>query len=342
MTRLRATVVVGLVLAATLGLLGATVRVPFVALGDGPTFDTLGVQNNRPVVQIGGPVTTFPTTGQLRMTTVAVTTNLTLFDAMTLWASQHHEVLPREAVYPPGQSSQQVDQNNTRQFAQSETDAEAAALRFLGYPTAVQVGTVLDQSPSNGILAAGDRIVAVDGQPVTTPQQVVERLATGAPGRPVVVRVSRGATPPRDLTVVPGPRPDGRPGGFLGITPTNVVDSPAQISIGLGDVGGPSAGLMFATAIVDKLTPGDLAGGKTVAGTGTIDSVGQVGDIGGIRFKMDAARAAGATLFLVPAGNCAEASANAPPGLRLARVGNLREGVAALEAYRSGGDPVGC
>jgi Lon-like protease len=345
-TRLRATLALGLVLAGVLGLLGATVRVPFVALGDGPTFDVLGVQDGRTVVDVTGPVPIYPAAGQLRMTTVAVTTQVTLFGAMAMWASGNEQVVPRESVYPPGRSSEQVDDENTRQFAQSETDAEAAALRYLGYPTAVQVGSVLAGSPSGGLLNAGDRILAVNGRPVTTPQEVMDALAPTRPGQTVTVTVARGPlgspTAPADVVVTAAPRPDGDPRGFLGITPTNVVDSPVHVAISLGDIGGPSAGLIFASAIVDKLTPGDLTGGKVVAGTGTIDALGRVGDIGGIRFKMDAARHDGAQVFLVPAGNCAEALTEAPDGLELARVGTLGEGIAALQAVREGRAPTPC
>jgi PDZ domain-containing protein len=280
------------------------------------------------------------------MTTVAVTTQVTLFGAMAMWASGDDQVVPRESVYPPGRSSEQVDQENTRQFAQSETDAEAAALRFLGYPTAVQVGSVLDGSPSAGRLAPGDRIVAVDGRPVSTPQEVVDALAPTRPGQTVTVSVQRGplgAPGPRtDVAIVAAPRPDGDPRGFLGVTPTNIVDSPVDVHISLGDIGGPSAGLIFASAIVDKLTPGDLTGGHVVAGTGTIDATGRVGAIGGIRFKMDAARHDGAQWFLVPAGNCAEAAGDVPTGLQLARVGTLGEGIAALQAIREGRTPTPC
>lgn len=347
MTRLRATLALGLVLAGVLGLLGATVRVPFVALGDGPTFDVLGTApGGRAVVDISGPVPVYPTTGQLRMTTVAVTTQVTLFGAMAMWASGQEQVLPRESVYPPGRSSEQVDQENTRQFAQSETDAEAAALRYLGYPTAVQVGSVLANSPSAGRLAPGDRIVAVNGRPVSTPQEVLDALAPTRPGQTVTVTVQRGPRgapgQPTDVPIVAAARPDGDPRGFLGVTPTNVVDSPVDVHISLGDIGGPSAGLIFASAIVDKLTPGDLTGGRIVAGTGTIDATGRVGDIGGIRFKMDAARHDGAQVFLVPAGNCAEAVGNAPAGLQLARVGTLAEGIGALQAIRQGRAPTPC
>jgi Lon-like protease len=340
-TRLRATIALGLVLAAVLGLAGATVRVPFVALGDGPTFDVLGAQAGRPIIDVSGPVPTYPTAGQLRMTTVAVTSQVTLFGAVAMWITGSHEVVPREEVYPSGQSSQQVDAENTRQFSQSENDAQTAALRYLGYPSAVQVGDVTAPGPSAGLLAPGDQLLAVAGHAVASPQDVVDAVGGVTPGAPVVVRVQHGGAP-RDVTVTAGPRPGDASKGYLGITAASEVVSPATIKIGLADVGGPSAGLVFATAIVDKLTPGDLTGGKEIAGTGTIDADGRVGPIGGIRFKMDAARHDGATAFLVPAGNCSEAARTAPAGLTLARVSDLREGVAAVQDLAAGRTPPAC
>ncbi len=341
MTRLRATLLVGLVLAAALGLAGATVRVPFVALGDGPTFDVLGQQGGRTIVDVTGPVPVFPTGGQLRMTTVSVTSQVTLLGAMALWVGGDRQVVPRESVYPTGQTRQEVDAENTRAFSQSETNAQDAALRFLGYPSTVAIGDVVPGGPAADRLLRGDRVLAVDGRPVATPQNVVDAVAPTAPGQTVTVRVARGGVP-LDVPVVAAPRPSDAARGYLGVVPTDQVDSPARISISLGDVGGPSAGLVFATAIVDKLTPGDLTAGRTVAGTGTIDATGMVGPIGGIRFKLDAARRDGATAFLVPAGNCEEAVAEAPDGLTLARVADLGQGVAALEALRAGRAPTPC
>ena len=341
MTRLRATLALGLVLAAVLGLAGATVRVPFVALGDGPTFDVLGSQDGRTIIEVSGPVPTFPTTGQLRMTTVAVTSQVTLFGAIAMWVSGSHEVVPREQVYPTGQSSQQVDAENTRQFTQSEDDAQNAALRYLGYPSAVEVADVTTPGPSAGVLQRDDRIASIGGRPVTTPQDVVDAVGATAPGAPLAVDITRAGVP-STVRLTVGARPGDAAKGYLGVTASSVVDSPASVRIGLADVGGPSAGLIFATAVVDKLTPGDLTGGRDIAGTGTIDASGQVGPIGGIRFKMDAAREDGATAFLVPAGNCAEAVRNAPSGLTLARVADLREGVAAVEAVAAGRTPPTC
>jgi Lon-like protease len=340
-TRLRATIALGLVLAAVLGLAGATVRVPFVALGDGPTFDVLGDQAGKPIIDVSGPVPTYPTSGQLRMTTVAVTSEVTLFGALAMWVTGSHEVVPREQVYPSGQTSQQVDAENTRQFSQSEDDARTAALRYLGAPVVVQVGDVTTPGPSAGLLAKGDQLLTVAGRPVASPQDVVDAVGGIPPGAPVVVRVQRGGQP-RDVTVTTAPRPGDPTRGFLGITAASSAGSPDDIQVGLADVGGPSAGLIFATAIVDKLTPGQLTGGKEIAGTGTIDADGRVGPIGGIRFKMHAARHDGATAFLVPAGNCAEAVRTAPSGLTLARVSDLREGVTAVQDLAAGRTPPTC
>jgi len=114
------------------------------------------------------------------------------------------------------------------------------------------------------------------------------------------------------------------------------ADYPFSVEISLKDVGGPSAGLMFALGIVDKLTPGSLTGGKFIAGTGTIDDSGHVGAIGGIAQKMVGARRKGATVFLSPAGNCAQARDTVPDGLRLVRVKTLSDAVEALEDLKAG------
>ena len=103
---------------------------------------------------------------------------------------------------------------------------------------------------------------------------------------------------------------------------------PFKVNINVGDVGGPSAGMMFSLGIMDKLTPGAMTGGKSIAGTGTITPEGEVGPIGGIQQKMVGARDAGATVFLTPADNCAEAVKAVPDGLTLVKVATLHEAVA--------------
>jgi Lon-like protease len=335
--RTRTTAAAGL-FALAIAVLGVTVPVPLVALGPGPTYDTLGDVGGTPVVAIDGlPV--FPTSGHLNMTTVAVADRLTLFTTLGYWASAERRVVPRDQVFPPDKSDEQVQRDNADQFAASEANAEVAALTQLAVPTRVVVGELVADSPAAGTLQVGDELVAVSGRPVRSPVAVAEALAATAPGQSVTITYRR-AGQQRDANVVLGSSPD-RPQGLLGVRP-GVEPQSGDIRISLGDIGGPSAGLMFALAVVDKLTPGELTGGRFVAGTGTIDAAGAVGPIGGIPFKMQAARAAGATAFLVPAGNCAEALANAPDGLQLLRVGTLREAVAGLDALRVGQPSPAC
>ncbi|MCY7343075.1 MAG: PDZ domain-containing protein [Pseudonocardia sp.] len=331
-------VVVAGLLASALGVLGATLPVPFVALGPGPTFDTLGEVDGTPVVAVDGlPV--FPTSGQLNMTTVSLTDRLTLFSMLGFWAAGDRQVVPRDRIYPPGKSAERVQQENTAQFATSEADAEVAALTKLAMPTRLVVGGLVTDSPSAGTLEVGDEIVAVSGRPVDSPLGVSEALVSTVPGQSVTVTYKRGSEQ-RDADVVLGSSPD-RTQGLLGVLP-GIEPKTGDIRISLGDIGGPSAGLMFALAVVDKLTPGELADGRFIAGTGSITQDGRVGAIGGIPFKMRAARDAGASAFLVPADNCAEAAANVPDGLQLIRVATLDDGLIALDALRTGQPVTSC
>ncbi len=331
---------VSLGLAIALGLLGAFATVPYVALRPGPTFNTLGVVAGKTVVDIKG-VQTYPTAGHLNMTTVSVVDNVTLYGALALWMSSSSELLPRDEIFPPALSEQQVETQNKEMFQGSETNAKAAALRYLGYPTKVVVGQVVPNGAANRKLAADDRLLAVDGHLLSSSQQVVDLLAGSHPGQLVEVRFQRGDSPPQEAAIVLGSGP--QPGrGYLGIGVAEAPDVNFAVDITLADVGGPSAGLMFALAIVDKLTPGALTNNTFVAGTGEIAPAGQVGPIGGIPLKMIRAREAGASVFLVPAENCAEAVQRAPAGLRLVRVGTLADAVHALDAMRAGRQPPGC
>jgi len=110
----------------------------------------------------------------------------------------------------------------------------------------------------------------------------------------------------------------------------------------VGDIGGPSAGMMFALGIIDKLTPMNLTGGKFVAGTGEIEASGKVDPIGGIQQKMVGARNAGATIFLAPAANCADVKGAIPAGLQVAKVSTLSQAVTDLETLKSGGSVPSC
>ncbi len=332
MTRRTWNVTAAALLAMALGVLGGTLPVPMVALGPGPTYDTLGDVGGVPVIAVDG-LETFPTSGHLNMTTVAVTERLTMFAALGSWAAGDRRVVPRTAVYAPEKTDAQVKAENTEQFAASEANAEVAALTLLDVPTRVVVAEFTVDSPAEPALEVGDEIVAVSGRAVDSPPAVAEALLDTTPGQAVEVTYRR-AGQEGTAEVVLGASSD-RPQGLLGIRP-GIEPQAGDITISLGDIGGPSAGLMFALAVVDKLTPGEITGGRFVAGTGTITQDGRVDAIGGIPFKMAAAREAGATVFLVPAENCAEAAATAPDDLQLLRVATLSEAVAGLDALSDG------
>ena len=340
MNRRILTLIVALVPIVAFGVLIAVVTVPYVSLGPGPTFDTLGEIDGKQVVAIDG-TETHPTSGHLNMTTVSQRDGLTLGEALTLWLSGSEQLVPRDLVYPPGKSREEIDQANNADFKHSEDSAEYAALGYLKYSRAVTVATVNDPGPSAGKLQAGDAVDAVNGTPVTNVDQFTSMLKNTKPGQTVVIDYRRKNAPAGVAQITLGANPD-RSHGFLGIAVMDAPWAPFVVDFNLANVGGPSAGLMFSLAVIDKLTTGDLAGSKFVAGTGTIKADGTVGAIGGIEHKMVAARGAGATVFLVPAKNCYEASSESFPGLQLVKVDNLGQAVDALHTIASGGKPPSC
>ena len=338
MSRRRLSLLLSSVLAAVL-LLGALVaRVPYVALGPGPTFNTLGASDGAQVIDIEGRQV-FPDDGHLDLTTVGVRASLSLGEALVGWLRRDEAVVPRELVFPPGQSDAQVDAQNAAEMVQSQDNATSAALGELGIPVQVTVGDVPAGAPASGVLQKGDVLTSVDGTAVTGSGQLRTLIADRAVGAPVTIGYRRGGVD-ATATVTTRSSGDDPPRSVIGITPAVVY--PFTVKIALKDVGGPSAGLMFALGIVDKLEPGSLTGGRYVAGTGEITPEGQVQPIGGIQQKLRGARGKGATVFLVPAANCADAKASRPAGLQLVKVESLDGAVKALDLVRAGGTPAGC
>jgi PDZ domain-containing protein len=345
LTRRGWTIVVSFAIAAVLGLLGSIVRVPYVSIGPGPTYDTLGSVDDQVVVQVEGEKT-YPTSGELRMTTVSISDDVSLFGALGLWVSGRNALMPREEYFGPGQTEDDLQRENKKMFQDSQSDAEVAALRYLDYPVKVVAQEITRGAPADEVLEPGDRLFEVNGRAIKVQEDVREALKGTKPGQRVEITFQHGEAPKETKSVELGKASDfggdNRKEGFMGLLPIDRADVDFQTTIHLEDVGGPSAGLIFALAIVDKLTPGKLEDGKTVAGTGEIDVNGNIGVIGGISFKLVAAHDAGATTFLVPAGNCAEAKANAPDGLRLVKVETLASAVRALEDLDAGKNPPGC
>jgi Lon-like protease len=314
------------------------VTVPYVALTPGPTWNTLGTDHNKEVIQIsGGSVSS--SKGQLRMVTVGVQDHITLWEAIQGWLSSDDAVVPREIIYPPNQSQQQTDQQNQQEFKSSQNAAITAALRELGYPVHVMVTDLPAGSPSTGKLQKGDEVTTIDGQPVTSAQKLTSLIRGKPVGTTLTVGYKRGDTTGTvPVTTTAGSDNTAR----VGISIEEKQPSPYTIKISLDNVVGPSAGLMFSLGIVDKLKPSDLTDGLVIAGTGEIDEDGVVGPIGGVAQKMRGARRDGATVFLTPIANCKEAVANAVPGLKLVKVGTLDDALSALATLDGGGTPPAC
>lgn len=335
------TVLTGAVLLLALATGLTSMPVPYVALGPGPTVNTLGESGGKPIISVQGRATS-TSRGHLNLTTVSVSNGLDLGMAVHLWLDGDVAVVPREFVYPPDKTPQQTDKQNDEEFRQSQTSAETAALRELGYPVQVTVTAVPHGSPSVDRLRTGDVLTSVDGVPVTSRAKLLTLVRTRSPGDTLAVGYRRGGTS-GTVRIVAGKAVDDPSRAALGVSVGQQQPHPFGISIALDKIGGPSAGLMFALGIVDKLEPADLTGGMFVAGTGTIDDDGAVGPIGGIQQKLIAARRAGATVFLTPAGNCDEAAAATPAGLRLVKVATLDQALTSLGQLRDHtGSPAGC
>lgn len=332
---------------------GVFIKVPYSEMSPGPTVNTLGDHDGEPVLQISGRKT-YPTTGHLNMTTVRVTSadyNMNLVEAVYGWLAHDNKIVPHDTLYPDGKTEEQSTQENAEEFSQSQESAKVAALKELDIPVKswVIVSTVLKGSPAEGRLHAGDVIKAVDGTTVKAPDDVAKLVTKHKPGDKVAFTIvpakeqaaaekeNRTATGTKQVTITTAKSDDsGSDRAIVGISAGTDHTFPFTVDIKLADVGGPSAGLMFALGIVDKLTPGNLTGGKFVAGTGTIDDDGKVGPIGGIEMKTVGARDKGAQYFLTPKDNCAAAAKDTPSGLTLVKVDTIDDAMGALKGISAG------
>ncbi|GAA4185815.1 PDZ domain-containing protein [Gryllotalpicola kribbensis] len=321
---------------------------PYVIEQPGPVFNTLGVDtavgqpkrdDAKPVLSIRDRKT-YPTSGSLDLLTVNVVGNPqqlpNWFQVVTAWFQRSKSVVPVEAEFPRGQTADQANKQNAQLMSTSQQDATAAALVALGYDVEqhVVVVSVEKDSPADGHLKANDRITAVDGAKVQTVQDLRDAVQADHGGA-VSVTIERDGTT-QDVDITPKKSNGAWILGVVGGQQYGTL--PVTVDFQLADIGGPSAGQMFALGIIDKLTPGYLNGGKRVAGTGTIDAAGNVGAIGGIRQKMFGAREAGATVFLAPQSNCDEVVGHVPDGLHVYAVKTLSDSLNVLKTVSDHGD----
>ncbi len=318
----------------------ALIPVPFVRLSPGPMYNTVGNASGVDLIKISG-TRSYPTTGELDLVTVnergGPFGGLTLPEALVGWLDSDDRVVPVDALYPPGTTAATAREENSLDFTTSQSSATAAALKHLDIPVATKivVGLVIEDGPAQGKLEVGDVITAVNGKKVTKIADVPALVGKNPPGSTVTFDVVRGSTP-TEVQVVTGESPRDPNRSYVGIQVGADYKAPFTIDFGLQDVGGPSAGMMFSLGIIDKLTPADLSGGRSIAGTGTINADGEVGPIGGIEQKLAAARRHGTELFLAPAQNCAQVNAVDLAGLNVARVSTLDEAVSVIDRWRAG------
>lgn len=315
------------------------IHVPYAILRPGPATNTLGARDGKEIITVTG-TKTYPTQGSLDFTTVSLAGGpnypVSVWDYLhAKYLEKNAEIDPEEMWFTKGVSGQQVQQQNTADMVDSQETAEVVALRKAGLkvPEKVQVGLVDPKAPSGTTLKVGDQLVAVNGATVTDLASIHDAMAKVTPGASVPMTIVRGGTR-TDLTAKTGKSTDGRAILGIGLDPKYTL--PAKVNVNVGDVGGPSAGMMFTLAIYDKITPGALTGGKNVAGTGTIAEDGAVGPIGGITHKLVGARQAGATYFLAPASDCDEVVGNIPQGMVVVKVATIDDALGAMQKIARG------
>jgi PDZ domain-containing protein len=262
-----------------------------------------------------------------------------------LWAKANPEagIIPRDQATPRGVGEQQYQRLLGQMMDESKIAAKVVALRAAGYEVKItgqgaEVEDVAAYSKARGVLRRGDVIVGIDGQPVSTANDLVAALQAHRPGDVVTLQIRRGNDELAvDVPLVEAPDEPGRArAGIVVLTHLFQYELPAQIEIKTQDIGGPSAGLMFALGIYNAVSPIDITKGHKIAGTGTISTDGKVGPVGGVRYKVEAAEKAGAELFLAPRDNDDEAR-QAARKLRVVAVGSFDEALATLMSLPEAG-----
>ena len=307
----------------------------------GPVYNTLG--NTQvdakpvPVLSISG-AKTYPTSGALDMLTVNIdgdpSNRPNWSEIVTAYLDPSKAVTPIDEIYAPQETIEQSNKEGAAEMADSQQQATAAALfeQHIPFTSTVTVDSTQKGSPAAADLRAGDVLRTVDGKTFVDADQLHQLIVDNGTNNALTVAFTRKGVE-HSAQITPEAT---KSGPFLGVFLVEKYTFPFPVKVQLQDVGGPSAGMMFALGIIDKLTPGELNGGKHVAGTGTISAFGVVGAIGGIRQKLYGARAAGATYFLAPASNCDEVRGHIPSGLTVYATSTLHESVIDLKAIASG------
>jgi PDZ domain-containing protein len=309
--------------AALVAVLGS-VSLPAFSVGPGPPREV------GPLIEVSGHPSYPPDGGRLILTSV-VLDRVTLFEAIAAWLDPSRSVVSERDIIPPGRSEEDERERAVSQMDQSKVDATVVVLSDLTeYPEehgrGVLVESVLDGCPAEGKLFPGDLIVSVNGAAISDPEDLTRMVGLVVPGEALRFQIEVEEET-RRVALVPSRCTTGH-GPLVGIVP--VANFPFAVTFSSGDIGGPSAGLMWALGLYDVLTPGDLTGGLTIAGTGDIDVEGNVRPIGGIEQKVIAAERAGAEVFILPLANL-EGARTVAGDLRLVPVITVAQALGFLE-----------
>jgi Lon-like protease len=322
------------ILTYALVIVAALIPVPYLIQMPGPVVNTLDEVNGTELITISG-TETYEADGDLNLLTVAVAggpeRSLNASQVLRSVVAPSDTVVPTEAYYPLTTTRDDVTGQNAAEMASSQATATAAALGELDieYDSVIAVSDVIAGSPAEGHVQAGDQIVSVNGDPIGGDEAAAQTVADTVRGADVVVLgLERDG---EDLEVELEPA-DIHGQQMIGVTMSQTYDFPFEVTFNVDGIGGPSAGTIFALAIIDELTPGNLTGGKVISGTGAITADGTVMPIGGARQKVVAAAEAGSEYFLSPAGNCAEVlDAQGASELTVVSIDNLSDAHAAVQ-----------
>lgn len=335
----RSVVGTGLLVLFSLGLVALSfLDAPYVIERPGPVVNVLGEYQDKPVIQIVD-TQTYVTVGELGLLSVSIVGSPEqtpswpeLFFA---WLDPAQSIAPLEEFYPESKTVEQVEAESTAMMEESQQDSVAVALKKIGYeiPSNIYISEVSKNKPASGKLVASDFVLAVNGVKPTSIDNLREMVGAYDSQNPLKITVER-AGKPLVFEITPVKNDDGK--YVLGIFVGTKYDFPVKVNLQVSDIGGPSGGMMFALGIYDQLTPGALTGGKNIAGTGTVNSLGEIGPIGGIKQKMYGAQRSGATHFLAPAQNCSDVVGQVPTGLTVFSVRTFDEALAAVKAIATG------
>lgn len=305
-----------------LAVVAWSVELPYLAYSAGPVADAADAV-------VAEDVEVYPPHGELLMLTI-VSQDVNLFDAVIAGADPTIDLIRKEAVRRPGETDEEYRNRVLEQMADSKFISIQVALDRLGHSPEIVITEIVAGVPADAVLQPGDAITVVDGVEVDGLEEIAPLIEAHEPGDVVLIRVERDGQA-LELQVELVEREDEPGVPMVGVVLRRLVEPPFPLSLDEGDVGGPSAGLMHALAIIDVLTEGELTKGHVIAGTGTIDLEGTVGPIGGIRQKVPAAEAAGASHILVPQGNYEEALTAEREGIEIVSVASIDEALAFLE-----------